>query len=639
MRSTIVATILLVAAGAARAQPTASPGYVIQDSKMILSMGEKCAQHKLAFVEGRWWGIFSTAGGVDFYVLDRVAKKWSRPSFADAHISSDASSRADVIWTGQSLLVLTNEKVSSIDKLRLRVYRPANGGFVLEPGYPVDVVTGSSTDGITPLVQTVVVDSAGRAWVTYRKSTTGYVKGSTGTGTAGWTQFGAPIAIANLTAGLGDTIGYMAAVTFAGKTGVFWMDQRDGSENGFKFRWRNDADPLTATWQPEEIAQNGIYNLADDHVSLQSFEGKIYVVVKTNIDKAGTPHFELLRRETDGRWRVWPVYMNDGTWRDSASRPILLLEPGRRLVHVLYNGGGIVRKTTSMDSPDFLGTAAVPVVVPSTQGWNSQSTAQHVDATSGIVVVCDGPKNDTTWQFWGEVAVGSSPPPAPGPVASVTVTPGPATTTPGGAIAFSAQARDANGTAVASTFAWSATRGSIDSTGRYTAPVTSETFMVTAATGGVAGPAIVTVAASPPPPPPPPLPQATVIVDDGDPGWSSVSGRWVRHFNPYRYGLTNHLIDTGATGTCRFRPTLTTATYDVSVWVPSRGAPAMAVYRITTVTGPVTVNLDQQKQSTWGVWTKLGTFALDANTAKLELDAATGQSPAADAVRFVKVGD
>jgi hypothetical protein len=436
--------VALLASAPAHAQPTMTAGHVLQDSGIPVSFGTKCGQHKLAFVGGKWWGVLSTSRGVDFYSLDRATQRWSAATFPAAHVTSDTLSRADVLWTGQQLLVLTDERASGVAKLCLRVYDAASGGFSLRAG-PIDVVTGAVGDTFFPLVQTVVVDSLGRAWVSFRASASGYegfVKGSTGTGPEGWTQWSPRIALADTSAGLGDTISYGCLVAFSGKVGLMWADQRSGSANGFKFRWRSDASSVGDTWSAEEMAQGTGENLADDHINLQSFEGRIYAAVKTNLDTTGRPILELLRRDVDGTWRAFNVVVSDGTWRTiHVSRPILVLEPGRRLVHYFYNGGGVAWKSASMDAPDF-SSAATLVVASSEAAWNTQSTSQLVDSTTGLVVGCDVPQSTSTWTYWAEVVVPSS---NQGTLASITVTPDPASTVVGGSVTFRATGRDANG--------------------------------------------------------------------------------------------------------------------------------------------------------------------------------------------------
>src|SRR5207237_8594868 len=85
-------------------------------------------------------------------------------------------------------------------------------------------------------------------------------------------------------------------------------------------------------------------------------------------------------------------------------------------------------------------------------------------------------------------------------ITSIVVTPNPASTTPGGAVAFSAQAKDQNGANMSATFTWATTGGTIDQAGHYTAPATTGSFDVSATNSGVVGQPTVNVSSTPPPP-------------------------------------------------------------------------------------------------------------------------------------------
>ncbi|MCG8371666.1 MAG: PKD domain-containing protein, partial [Proteobacteria bacterium] len=83
-------------------------------------------------------------------------------------------------------------------------------------------------------------------------------------------------------------------------------------------------------------------------------------------------------------------------------------------------------------------------------------------------------------------------------VASIEVTPASVSLFPGGVRQFDAAATDQYGDPIATTPVWSATGGTIDQTGSYTAGTVLGDFEVTATDGAVSGTADVTIAASPP---------------------------------------------------------------------------------------------------------------------------------------------
>jgi hypothetical protein len=86
-----------------------------------------------------------------------------------------------------------------------------------------------------------------------------------------------------------------------------------------------------------------------------------------------------------------------------------------------------------------------------------------------------------------------------GTVAKVEVSPNPATVQVGQSVTFSAKAFDAAGNPVSATFAWSASNGTINTSGAFTAGTVAGSFTdsVTATAEGVSGKASLTIAAGP----------------------------------------------------------------------------------------------------------------------------------------------
>ncbi|HZU98083.1 MAG TPA: Ig-like domain-containing protein, partial [Planctomycetota bacterium] len=220
--------------------------------------------------------------------------------------------------------------------------------------------------------------------------------------------------------------------------------------------------------------------------------------------------------------------------------------------------------------------------------------------------------------------------PPPQILTSVVVSPNPASTTPSGTVTFTAQAKDQNGNNMSETFMWTASAGTIDQSGHYTAPASTGSFTVTASSQGISGHATVNVQSA----------LATVIVDDSDPGWTVLSGEWDQHYESLHYGPTDHVIAVGSTGTCQWKPVLATGTYDVYAWIPERDSipSCVGAYTIVTASGNVSVSLDQNTPSYWGTFVKLGSFQLNAGTALVQLTAAANQRVSADAMEFVQTG-
>lgn len=122
----------------------------------------------------------------------------------------------------------------------------------------------------------------------------------------------------------------------------------------------------------------------------------------------------------------------------------------------------------------------------------------------------------------------SVPPPA---VAQIQVTPASATLAMGAAAAFTAQGYQANGAPIAVAVTWSATGGTVSTTGQYLAGATAGTYRVVAGTTNVAlaDTAVVTITDTTTPPPPPGV---TVLLTESFED-AAVAGRgWYDNTNP-----------------------------------------------------------------------------------------------------------
>jgi subtilisin family serine protease len=141
-------------------------------------------------------------------------------------------------------------------------------------------------------------------------------------------------------------------------------------------------------------------------------------------------------------------------------------------------------------------------VVPITPTWSVVAGGGTIDGnglfTAGTVA---GTYTNTVKASSGGVSGTATVTVTAGPLASVVVTPNPATVQVGGTQQFTATGRDANGNTVSITPTWSvvAGGGTIDGSGLFTAGTVAGTFTntVTATSGGIAGSATVTITAGP----------------------------------------------------------------------------------------------------------------------------------------------
>ena len=142
-------------------------------------------------------------------------------------------------------------------------------------------------------------------------------------------------------------------VPFGKSVGVLWSDQNDGDGNRFRFAiHRNRA--RASRWSSEKPYLTGRRRV-DDHISLKTYAGRVYAVVKTasrgiNIDG---PVLELLVRGTSGTWRHYGVASNSS----ELMRPILVIDADAKVLHVFANGpdwkaGTIFEKEAPLDMPE-----------------------------------------------------------------------------------------------------------------------------------------------------------------------------------------------------------------------------------------------------------------------------------------------
>jgi hypothetical protein len=215
---------------------------------------------------------------------------------------------------------------------------------------------------------------------------------------------------------------------------------------------------------------------------------------------------------------------------------------------------------------------------------------------------------------------------------SIAVSPSTASVVIGGTQQFTATARDQNGATMSGvTFTWTATGGSIDQTGKYTAGSTAGTFSATATSGSVKGSATITITS-------PGGAVPDVIVDDLDAAFTVDSGLWDKHYTPLRWQATNRRIRAGTTGVCRFTPKIVTAgTYDVYAWWPSTTDSTVAAVPYTVHATNVTKTVAMDQTKSWGQWVLVGRFPL-AQGSYVTVTANSGVNAAADAVRCVYVG-
>ncbi|MEX2115100.1 MAG: LamG-like jellyroll fold domain-containing protein, partial [Pirellulales bacterium] len=314
------------------------------------STGEK-PQSKVWEHGGDWWSVLPDNSGTWLRRLE--GDVWN----SVVQLSGDTGTQADVKVVGNLAHVLMFQGTSS--EFVTLEYGPSGYGFWSAQPQVVDMVLGSGVE-----TATIDVDSTGRLWVAYDRSSTIEVRYSDGL----YTSFSAPITVASgITS---DDICSIIAMP-GGTVGVFWSNQ-----NSKRFGFRTHVDGTNPnTWTADEVpasqsAQSKGKGFADDHLHLAvSANGTLYAAVKTSYDSSGYPSIALLVRRPNGIWDN--VYTVD----TSGTRPVVVISEAHNQLAVLYTedtgGGDIVMRASALDQID-LG----PVQVVLSGSFNDVTTSK-----------------------------------------------------------------------------------------------------------------------------------------------------------------------------------------------------------------------------------------------------------------------
>jgi hypothetical protein len=348
-------------------------------------------QSKLWFNDGSWWGILWSRTNKDYEVY---RFNWSTDTWTSSGVLVDARnrSRADVLWDGSHLFVVTHQKEGTTGgDLGVKVLRYSYNAnskiYSLDAGFPVIVATGAIEAGVLDK------DTTGTLWVTYTYTNGGggrsvYVTHSTINDTTWTTPYVVPVSGANNLSS--DDIS--ALVAYDGRIGVMWSNQ---SAHTMYFASHADGAADNA-WSLNPALQGP--NYADDHINLKSLQadasGKVWAAVKTSLNDvepptSSQPLILLLILDDTGSWQRRTF----GRVSDNHTRPIVLIDDENREVYVFAvapccSGGVIYYKQTSMDNPSFPSGVGTPFIQLSTDPvmTNPTSTKQTLNSTTGLLV-------------------------------------------------------------------------------------------------------------------------------------------------------------------------------------------------------------------------------------------------------------
>lgn len=388
--------------------------------------GEK-PQSKLWFHDGTWWGnLYSPSA--DAYTIHRL--DWLAQEWIDTGVQTDdrEGSKADTLWDGTYLYVASATTSSSSSGAgRLYRYTYANGGFIQDPAFPVNV----TSQGMEAIV--LAKDSLGTLWVTYTRSNRVYVAHTTGGDDANWiAPYQLPVPGASGLAS--DDIS--AIIAYQGHIGVMWSNQNDGS--GKMYFAAHPDGAADDNWQYVSA-----YNpSADDHINVKALQsdsaGNVFAVVKTSFSNLGEPGIVLLACTggsctSPANWNAHVVYeRQSGTQK---TRPILLIDTDNRDVYVFMadtGGGEIYYKKSGIDSISFPGGVGTTFIDFGASIDDPSSTKQNLNENTRLVVIASDSRyyyhNCLTLTGSAECPGSEPPPPTNTPTATATATPSPTPT-------------------------------------------------------------------------------------------------------------------------------------------------------------------------------------------------------------------
>ena len=310
------AAFLGVVSPAAGQQPDeeyGTPGPTYEGA--ISSPSGSKPQSKVWFEDGLWWATLYSSEAHQFRIfrLDRFSGQWIDTGVA---VDDRNSSRADALSFEGRLYVVSGARDSGV-RLYRYTYDPEQVGYTLDADFPVAV----GDVGEEPVIARA---GDGSMWVTWTLDGTVVVTHSDPEA-ATW----APTMVVPTA----DTDAAIASVVAFGAehVGVMWASP---SKGGYFFSSHRPGEPPEVWTAPESAPQGpGLY---DDHINLASApDGRVVAAVKT--EGLGGPEVDLiilLVRSTEGHWARHRV----SSRRESHTRPIVLLDDERGLVHVVMTG-------------------------------------------------------------------------------------------------------------------------------------------------------------------------------------------------------------------------------------------------------------------------------------------------------------
>jgi hypothetical protein len=355
-------------------------------------------ESKLWYKDGRWWGVLwdTTSGSHHIFWLNQSTPDHE---WVDTGVLVDGRNtvRVDALSAGPKLWVATH--VYGVDggggKARLfrYSYHSASQTYTRDRRFPVRI--NSAISKTLVITKEIGHNVLWASWV--EPVVPGRREVLIAKGLKGGKKWEAPFRVPG-----SRTVGYddiSSIVAFGTKVGVLWSDSNNGDGNRFRFATHRDR-ARSSNWSLERPYLTG-RRMVDDHISLKSWDGRVYAAVKDasrgiNVDG---PILILLVREPNGHWHNAGIASNG----NQLTRPVLLIDPGANELHVFANGpnfrpGTIFEKTSPLDVPSFDVRGLPTPFISDDQKPGLEvatSTKQPVSPSLGLVVVAANFMNHT----------------------------------------------------------------------------------------------------------------------------------------------------------------------------------------------------------------------------------------------------
>lgn len=388
-------TAALEAATSIETAKVASNGIYHQRGRAVAGASkkfERANQNKLFYHGGGWWMAAQNRGTNKWHLWKRTDTTWTQST----EIYSDGKVRPDCVLDGVNNRVYILLPGGTLAYLARMTF--ASGSWTMDSGYPKQVVTAQDE------TMNLVRAKNNQLWAFWVADSVLLGVRSSNEGTT-WT---APITIkSNLATEIALTDAVAYTVSGSKYIGLGYAeDNEPGSV--FGFLRHKDGDP-DASWTTETVPQFAATN-ADVHLSMGTYNGQVFMVVKTEGGGgANTTKNGLLHRTSVGVWSAYTIVANNG-W----TRPALAIDSTNNKLYVFGSREGVLQ-TVEMKKANLTpgGYSSLANAKPDTllQNGNDDfldlsSPGHLVGAATGLLLAAS---NETRNEVWAQyLSLGAS---------------------------------------------------------------------------------------------------------------------------------------------------------------------------------------------------------------------------------------